>query len=632
MIRSFIAAGGVRKLAGMVGMGLFVLLCLYTGLYLRWYIVPQFVQLVEPTANKPAAVYIDFADPDDYTRLDRVRRIIDGEQGPFIRSHPWENWPYGTHPSTTAPMDWCILALYQLCTPYFGEPLDWAGVFVSPLMYVALLLYLTWWSRSVFSILPRMFLLLAVSVLTGTTWATAFAHPDHQSLLLLLLAVALTTEWKRWGDPEKGTEISLPWSIFAGSVWGLALWVSFFEPLILLGVVLAVNLVLRRREQLPFLGAIGVWMLLFTCTEGFHVFTPELLEYRDKLYNWGLTIAELQSLTFSAYYNYLTPVALLLPLLLLRFLLKGGNEANDPLEWRHWGRGLAKIDIFVFIITVVLIGLTIYQQRWLPYGTMAMILFFSMWLSKEQSIWWKIVFALFFVYGTAQAVDHSWRNTGEPQVVEVKRLARAIASRSAASNDKSDVRGLMAPWWTSPCFLYHTRLPIVASSSHASISGIMDSAAFYTAMNWEEADDILVKRKVRWIVVYNPEFILPELNKLVYGPKRSNWPRPVSAIVANELFKVRGARPTRYVLRAFQGDHLRLYEYVPPKPAATQPEAQPMPAFPPSSGSSTNAPELQNADLPPMTPLPPPDPAPLLPDLPPIPETPGSTNKTRPKR
>lgn len=50
-----------------------------------------------------------FVDADCYSRMTRARLVSEGA-GPSIRHHDFENWPQGTTPHTTAPMDWAIVA------------------------------------------------------------------------------------------------------------------------------------------------------------------------------------------------------------------------------------------------------------------------------------------------------------------------------------------------------------------------------------------------------------------------------------------------------------------------------------------------------------------------------------------
>jgi hypothetical protein len=49
---------------------------------------------------------------------------------------------------------------------------------------------------------------------------TELGRPDHQSLLLGLIGVALCAEW------TLASADSRAWSLVSGAAWGLALWVS----------------------------------------------------------------------------------------------------------------------------------------------------------------------------------------------------------------------------------------------------------------------------------------------------------------------------------------------------------------------------------------------------------------------
>src|SRR5207237_4439510 len=56
---------------------------------------------------------IYFLDADCYSRMTRARQLAAGE-ALIIRHHDFENWPAGTTPHTTAPMDWAIVALARI--------------------------------------------------------------------------------------------------------------------------------------------------------------------------------------------------------------------------------------------------------------------------------------------------------------------------------------------------------------------------------------------------------------------------------------------------------------------------------------------------------------------------------------
>ena len=82
-------------------------------------------------------VFVDrniyFTDADCYARMTRVRMCFD-HPGLIIRHHDFENFPQGTTPHTTAPLDYLIVSLSILLRPFTTQPVDLAGAVVSPLL------------------------------------------------------------------------------------------------------------------------------------------------------------------------------------------------------------------------------------------------------------------------------------------------------------------------------------------------------------------------------------------------------------------------------------------------------------------------------------------------------------------
>jgi asparagine N-glycosylation enzyme membrane subunit Stt3 len=71
---------------------------------------------------------IYFTDADCYARMTRVQMCSE-HPGLIIRHHDFENFPTGTTPHTTAPLDYLVLALSILLKPFTGYALDLAGAF-----------------------------------------------------------------------------------------------------------------------------------------------------------------------------------------------------------------------------------------------------------------------------------------------------------------------------------------------------------------------------------------------------------------------------------------------------------------------------------------------------------------------
>ena len=183
--------------------------------------------------------HIYFLAADCYSRMTRERMVAEGQGTVVVRHHDFENWPRGTTPHTTAPMDWLIAGLASASNLVFrisdfgkrsllsAQTLDFAGAIISPLLGTLACAFLGVWAwrqrMSGWLAVPLFFAISPVLV-----HGTLLGRPDHQSLLILLVAVAVTAEL------ALARAITQGWSIVAGVAWALALWVSLYEPLVLL--------------------------------------------------------------------------------------------------------------------------------------------------------------------------------------------------------------------------------------------------------------------------------------------------------------------------------------------------------------------------------------------------------------
>jgi asparagine N-glycosylation enzyme membrane subunit Stt3 len=180
-----------------------------------------------------------FTDADCYARMTRVR-MCEKNPGLIIRHQDFENYPQGIASHATAPLDYAILALAAMLKPFTSRPLDLAGAVISPLFGLLAGWFLGWWSRQMqFPFRACMLTLYALSLIL--VHGTELGRPDHQSLLILLVLIAIAAEWRLQ------TEESRIWGAISGAAWGLALWVSLYEPLILLLTVIGLG-VLRDRH------------------------------------------------------------------------------------------------------------------------------------------------------------------------------------------------------------------------------------------------------------------------------------------------------------------------------------------------------------------------------------------------
>ncbi len=126
-----------------------------------------------------------FVDADCYARMTRAQMVRE-KPGLIIRHHEFENFPQGTTPHTTAPLDYLIVALSLFLNPFTAHALDLAGAFVSPLLALLGGWFLWWWSRRMkFRYRWVMLILYAISPIL--VHGTELGRPDHQSLLILLV-------------------------------------------------------------------------------------------------------------------------------------------------------------------------------------------------------------------------------------------------------------------------------------------------------------------------------------------------------------------------------------------------------------------------------------------------------------
>jgi len=170
---------------------------------------------------------IYFVDADCYSRMTRARMVAE-HPGMIVRHHDFENFPQGVNAHTTAPLDYLIVAGKKLLDAGFalfdsgktsvlrGQTLDLAGALVSPLLGVLTCGWLAvWaWSATGHSSLVRAWaapsapLFFAISPIA--VHGTVLGRPDHQSLIIFLLAIIIgaetrlmqtVREWGKAGSP-----------------------------------------------------------------------------------------------------------------------------------------------------------------------------------------------------------------------------------------------------------------------------------------------------------------------------------------------------------------------------------------------------------------------------------------------
>ena len=454
-----------------------------------------------------------FLDGDCYSRMTRAKMVTEGHW--IIRHHDFENWPQGITPHTTAPLDWMIVGLKSVvdavfkiglapgAAAYRTQSLDVAGAFISPLLGVLTAAWLWWWARQMrLHFRVAMVLLFALSPIA--VHGTVLGRPDHQSLLMFLLAVALGGELRLMRSKDAGEKSRHAWSITTGFAWGFAIWVSLYEPLLVLAPVILTRLIFERKNLLApgqrtqWFAPLGFLVLIFLI-EGWRFEVPDAA-LRESFARWSEGIGELRHLdpTGSLLWEWLGLLVLIAPVMLC-------------LAGRVDRRAFA-----VLAGVVLLFGLTVWQLRWGYF----LLLAFAMsvpWLLRafrNEVIAWAAFAVGLAPIGMAwsrtlhptekAAEDHAWRQMSQTRL-------RTIAAKMKAGPRA----GFLAPWWISPQLAYWSGQPGIAGSSHQSLPGTLEAARFYVSTDEEKAAEILRERKVGWVIADTASFDVLQRDRLL---------------------------------------------------------------------------------------------------------------------
>ena len=450
---------------------------------------------------------IDFVDADCYSRMTRVR-VVCAHPGEVIRQHDFENYPFGTRPHTTVPFDYAVEAQAAFRG---GRALALAGACASPVFGLLTVFGVWWWAER--ERLPgRVFALLVLAASPILAHGFALGRPDHQSLILACMAYALAAEWTLWHRPSRG------WGMVSGLAWSLGLWTSLYEPAVLLATVATAAIIwnrgaLFRRERLPGLAAGGVVLLAALWIEGWRIEgIPGVGEGGGAEFfaAWSQQIGELARLPpWSPTLFAWTGLGLLAAPVLLGWRREGGN-------------GLARAQ---FLLLLAVWALTCWQARWgyfLPliyalgvpwqFGALpprrrpwlAAALVLGLWPMAGE--WWMRLHppADRTANLAEQRTDAALLRETATFIAEASRAPAADADPAADGPSA----GVLAPWWLSPALAYRSGQPALAGSSHESLPGTVDADRFYLASDAREAAAILRRRRVRWVVAYEPDRVL----------------------------------------------------------------------------------------------------------------------------
>jgi hypothetical protein len=480
-------------------------------------------QVFVPRAE--GGVLVVFADGDCHSRMQRAAMVAE-KPGTLVRTHDFENYPHGTIPHTTAPMDYLIATL-----GLFVRPLDVAGAWISPLLGLATLLVLFFWARAI-GLRPRWPMLLLFAISPALTHAFALGRPDHQSLLVALTTVALAANLAFVRTSQS------VWAWVSGGAWGLALWVSLFEPLILLAAQEIARAVILRKDAYPSPWrraialtaaiALAAWSL-----EGFRNPWPSN-EVRELFPRWAALLGELQGADPRAMFTWTGWLLVPAPLLL---------------AWDYFRRRDA-IALIVLILLAAVTALTGWQARWNPWQAAVFCLALPWILAPLRKTW--IIWTAFLVslWPVAWAWDARISPSPSDRARQQEKIIEAALLEQVAVFLKTQPRGgVLAPWWISPVLARGSGQPMIGGTSHQSLPGSAYTAQFFLSDDDAVALAQLHLRQVRYVVSDDPERVMPTSKQLLGLPAPKNplivrlargrdIPDFLEPVFANQFFRV----------------------------------------------------------------------------------------------
>ena len=450
-----------------------------------------------------------FVDSDCYARMTRVR-VCATKPGLILRHHDFENFPQGTTPHTTAPLDYLILGLALPLKPFTAQPLDMAGAFVSPLLALTGAWFLWWWSRRM-KFRYRWVVLILFAISPILVHGTEVGRPDHQSLLILLVTIGICAEWRLQtaADPPSrssgaagtaaATELNRL-AVVSGAAWGFALWVSAYEPPVLFFIVLVTSFLLnpralfgqdRRAGWILFATIIAAALLIERRVPSFAI--PESSAIFK---NWASTIGELAHVSPAnpVWFRWCGYLVLLAPFLIWISV----RARKDGAEGLH--------ALAIYVLSIATYFLTIWQARWAYFFVLIFALALPELLAPIKSgtaVWIAFVLSMF-------PVLRDWDETLWPNETQLashleKQVESAQIREVALTLASSELQPFLAPWWLSPSIAYWSGQPGIAGSSHESLEGIEDSARFFLSDDQERARSILHNDNVAWVFAYDSQ-------------------------------------------------------------------------------------------------------------------------------
>ena len=289
---------------------------------------------------------------------------------------------------------------------------------------------------------------------------TELGRPDHQSLVILLVTIAICAEWAlRAEDGAVVARDRSKWSVVSGVAWGLAIWTSAYESLVLFLLVIFVTALehprahsgrFRRACWVSFVLVIVIAFLIEQRIPSFSIF------YSDPTFqNWARPIGELQHvspanpiwLCWCGYFLFVTP---LLVWISVRKAMRTGERTTPA---------------FVFVLLAATYALTIWQARWGYFFILifALVLASLLGLMNTSAAVWSAFF-LSMLPVLRVWDERLWLN--DTQLAKrVEQREESVQLRDlAVSLRSSQARPFLAPWWLSPAVAYWSGQPGVAAA------------------------------------------------------------------------------------------------------------------------------------------------------------------------
>lgn len=440
---------------------------------------------------------IYFTDADCYARMTRVQMCAK-TPGLILKHHDFENFPQGTTPHTTAPFDYLILGLSLLIKPFTTRSLDLAGAFISPLLaLIGGWVFWSWSRRMKFRYRWAGLILYAISPIL--VHGTELGRPDHQSLLILLVATAICAEWSLLSVPGTLSAIETNrWAVVCGVAWGFSIWISAYEPLVIFLIVnttafLIMPAAFRRHDRRVVWIALAAIIVIALLVErrfpSFAIFQPSVT-----FKNWAQMIGELAHISpvNPVWFRWCGYLLLITPLLIWMKVRKDFKNSERSMPW------------FVPVLFVASCALTIWQARW---GYFFVLIFALALPALLDPIKFRVAVWMAFVLSILPILrdwdEKLWPNE-EQLARRMEKRIESVQIRDVALSLRSvEVHPFLAPWWLSPPIAYWSGQPGITGSSHESLNGIEDSARFFISENLPEAREILQKHRAAWVFAYD---------------------------------------------------------------------------------------------------------------------------------